>query len=207
MILQHICVGTFRTNCYIIGDESTNEVFIIDPGSDGEIINNIIVKNGYKVKYIILTHGHFDHIGEVKYLKELTKAQILIHKNDGEMLVDPNKSLASFVQSNFKDFIQVEADKYLEDGDTLDLGQSTFKIIHTPGHTKGGICILYNDCLFSGDTLFKETIGRTDLPHSNHEDILISVQKLAKLDDNIKLYPGHGVFSTIGHEKKYNSFM
>lgn len=206
-ILKQLTVGPLGTNCYIFGDSDTNEVAVVDPGGDGERIISIINENNYKVKFIILTHGHFDHIGAVKYIKDKTGAQILIHEYDKDMLVEPHQNLSAFFTTPDQYIVQCKEDRSLTDNDTISLGNNEIKVIHTPGHTRGGICLLYGNDLFSGDTLFMETVGRTDLPGASHSDILRSVEKLMLLDDNINVYPGHGINTNIGHERKYNPFI
>lgn len=204
-IIEHIRVGDLGTNCYIFGDSNTKEVVVVDPGYEGSRIMNVIESNAFTVKYIVLTHGHLDHIGAVQYIKERTSAQVVIHKLDSKMLIDPVQNLSAFVMEH--PIVQPEADRIIEGGDVLSIGSGSFKIIHTPGHTMGSICILFDKNLFSGDTLFKETVGRTDLPGSSHSDILRSIKKLIELDEDIKVYPGHGDISSIGHEKIYNPFI
>lgn len=205
MILEKIRVGEVKTNCYIFGDSDTKDVVVIDPADEGKAIFDLINENGYKVKYIVITHGHFDHIGAVEFLKEQTGAQVLVHRIDGEMIEDPEKNFSLFGFNGGP--IKITADRLLEDNDEVTLGNSSFKIIHTPGHTIGSICVLYEDSLFSGDTLFKETVGRTDLPYSDQPQMITSIKKLMNLDDNIKVFPGHGDSSDMKHEKMYNPFM
>lgn len=206
-ILKQIRVGPLGTNCYIFGDSTTNEVAIVDPGEEGERIISVLNANNYKVKFIALTHGHFDHIGAVKTLKEKTGAQVLIHSLDKEMLTDPHKNLSALFGTEEQYISQVPADKTLSDNDEIMLGSKPFKVIHTPGHTMGGVCFLYKEKLFSGDTLFRETVGRTDLPGASHSHILESVNKLMLLDDDVEVFPGHGDITNIGNERQYNPFV
>ena len=206
MIIEKIRVGELGTNCYVFGDSSTKEVAVVDPADDGEIILELINKNKYKVKYIILTHGHFDHIGAVEFIKAQTEAPVLVHRIDSELIEDPEKNL-SIMGFTAGGAIRTKADKLLEDNSEMPLGNSLFKIIHTPGHTLGSMCVFYQNSLFSGDTLFKETVGRTDLPHSNHSQMLKSIKKLMNLNDDVNVFPGHGDSSVMGHEKRYNPFM
>lgn len=207
LIAVKVDVGDFSTNCYIFGDDGTKEVVIIDPGGEGEKIFNIIKENNFFVKYIILTHGHFDHIGAVKYLKEKTNAKILIHELDSKMLISSVDNLSAFVWLKQGRIVQEKADELIKDKDEYQIGNKVFSIIHTPGHTKGGICILFDNFLFSGDTLFKESVGRTDLPGSDSKAIIESVKKLMTLSDDVEVFPGHGADTTIGHERKYNPYV
>lgn len=202
-VFDQLKTGEIGTNCYVFGDNNTKEVAVVDPGDEGEKIYKLIEKNNYNVKYILLTHGHFDHIGAVSYLKERTDAKILIHKFDCEMLTDPHQNLSIFVDSD-NPIVQVKADKLLSGEQEFHIGNLKLKTMHTPGHTMGGMCILFENLLFSGDTLFKETVGRTDLPNASYSDIIKSVNKLMTLDDNTIVYPGHGSSSTIKHERENN---
>ncbi|MBZ4644843.1 MAG: hydroxyacylglutathione hydrolase [Petroclostridium sp.] len=204
MILKVLPVGQLKANCYIFGDENTNEVAVIDPGDEGQRIYDVIVQNGYKVIYIIATHGHVDHISAIKYLKEKSGAQVVIHQEDSEALLDSQKNLSALLGYHS---IQVPADIKVMDGKVLNVGKYRLQIIHTPGHTPGGICILVDKILFSGDTLFEHSIGRTDLPGGNHQQLIKSIQdKLFVLPDDVQVYPGHGDKTTMGSEKKFNPF-
>ncbi|MBZ4655349.1 MAG: Hydroxyacylglutathione hydrolase [Peptococcaceae bacterium] len=196
-------VGPIEANCYIVFDES-KEAMVIDPGAEGQKIFQEIEKHGLKVKYIVNTHGHGDHIGANQKLKELTGASILIHELDGPMLTDGAKNLSIYMGKNIS---QPAADQLLKDGDVLQVGKMRFTVLHTPGHTRGGICLLAGDVCFTGDTLFDGSIGRTDLPGGSYPELINSVKtKLFTLDDKIVVYPGHGPDTTIGREKAYNPF-
>ena len=196
-------VGPIETNCYIVFDES-KEALVIDPGAEGRNIFQEIEKYGLKVKYIVNTHGHGDHIGANQKLKELTGARILIHELDGPMLTDGAKNLSIYMGKNI---CQPAADRLLKDGDFFEVGKMHFTVLHTPGHTRGSICLLASDVCFSGDTLFDGSIGRTDLPGGSYSELINSVKtKLFTLDDKIVVYPGHGPDTTIGREKAYNPF-
>lgn len=179
-----IRVGELRTNSYIVKDNG--EAIVIDPGFEIEKILPLL--KGYKLTAIILTHGHFDHVTEAFKLKEKTNAPVFVHKDDGPMM-----ALTT----------QKKADKLLDDNSTFDIGHLTFVIIHTPGHTPGGMCV-YNSkehILFTGDTLFYHDHGRTDLPGSDQKQMEDSLKKLFKLPPETKVYPGHGRETTIGDEK------
>jgi len=170
-------VGYLSTNCYVVSCEETKEAAVIDPGIESEAeakqILDAIKQNNFQVKYIINTHGHPDHISGNAVMKEATGASILIHEN--------HKGRAN-------------ADQKLRDGDVIHVGNFKLEVLHTPGHTKSGICLLGDAVVFTGDTLFAGSIGRTDFPGG-------------PLSDNIKVYPGHESFTTIGDEKKHNPFL
>ncbi|WHH59067.1 MBL fold metallo-hydrolase [Petroclostridium sp. X23] len=205
MILEVIPVGPIQANCYIVGDKDTNEVAVIDPGEEGNRIVDGLQKKGYKAKYIIATHGHADHIGAVKYLKQHTLAPVMIHGNDSECLIDSKKNLSIYMGV---ESVQVAADIILEDSMTFTVGRYDFKVLYTPGHSPGGVCVLTNSILFSGDTLFNGSVGRTDLPGGNHQQLIGSIrQKLLALPDDTIVYPGHGAKTTIKKEKESNPFI
>ena len=194
MILKELKIRTWigdPTNCYIILDEESKETMVIDPAGDCDKIVEMLEILKAKLKYIYLTHCHGDHIGAVTELKNRCGGRILIHRLDSEGLNDKNINLSGVVDLPE---IELEADSRLDDGDLLHLGNLQFKVIHTPGHTKGGTSLYCKkeNCLFSGDTLFRGTWGRTDLPTSSREEIMDSiVNKLMKLPDETIVYPGH----------------
>lgn len=205
MILKQLKVRTniynIITNCYIIKDEETKEIMVIDPGGEiDKIIKLLDILNG-NVKYIYLTHCHGDHIGAVEELKAYKGGKILINSEDYEGLKNPEINLTKILSINP---ISIEADSRVNDGDLLHIGNIEFKVIHTPGHTKGGSS-LYSEksqMLFSGDTLFKGMWGRTDLPTSSFEDIMNSINnKLLVLPDETIVYPGHGITTKIVDEE------
>lgn len=192
-------------NCYIFGDDKTKEVVVIDPGEEFPLIWEKIQEAEYEVKGIVLTHGHADHIGAVAELKNKTEAPIYIHPEDQEMLTDPklNRSLYFGVA-----ITAPQADKLLKEGEILKIGSVSLKVIHTPGHTPGGICLEYDKILFTGDTLFAGSIGRTDFPGSSFQSLIYSIKrKLLILPDEIEIFPGHGPSSTIGEERVSNPFL
>ncbi|MDO9579724.1 MAG: MBL fold metallo-hydrolase [Bacteroidales bacterium] len=171
-IVKQIIVGELETNCYLF--ISGNELAIIDPGDEAEKILKEIKKTKAKLKYIINTHYHFDHILANEKIKKETGAQILIHEDE-------------------KAFIDFDIDKFLKEGSKINIGKSVLKVIHTPGHTKGGICLLGEDFVFTGDTLFKGAYGRTDLAGGSQKDLMESLERLSKLlKPEMMVYPGHG---------------
>lgn len=205
MILKKMAVGVYAANCYILADEESLEGIVVDPGGDSEKIYKLINELGVQVKQIILTHGHHDHIGGAHDLRKLTGATVAIHKKDAEMTEDPEKNLSVMMygpDTNFK------VDKLLTDGDMIEFGDKSMKVIHTPGHTFGGICLLGDKVLISGDTLFQKSIGRSDLYGGDHDTLIRSIKnKLMILEEDIRVYPGHGPESTIAIEKKSNPFL
>jgi len=191
-----ITVGALQTNCYILADEKSKRCMIIDPGGDYKEIKRFIDSNSLVPSFIVNTHGHADHI----MANDRFDVPVYMHKADADFLSDPDKNLAvpGFL-------VHKKPERFLEDGEIIELGDLDIKVLHTPGHTPGGICLLCNGVLFSGDTLFASGVGRTDLPGGNTERLFESIRKkLFTLDDNVKVYPGHGPATTIGKEKKEN---
>ena len=188
------------TNCYIVVDGK--EAMVIDPGGEPEKIIEMLDSLGInELKYIYLTHCHGDHFGGLLALKEKKGGKVLIHRDDSEGLYKPEISMTYYIGM---DDIKLEADSRVDEGDKIHVGSLEFRVIHTPGHTKGGTCLYCKEesLLFSGDTLFKGTWGRTDLPTSNFEDIINSItNKLAVLPEETIVYPGHGHSTRIKEEE------
>lgn len=198
-------VGLLSANSYIVYDQAKGQAGVIDPGGNGEDILNEITSRNLELKYILLTHGHFDHIDAVGWLKDKTGTQVAIHKDDAPCLVDSSKNLSL---SLGRESIQPQADLLLDDGDSINIGDIELKVIHTPGHSLGSISLLAGNVVFTGDTLFKGSIGRTDLFGGSMSQILNSIKnRLLVLDDNTLVYPGHGPKTTIGDEKTTNPFL
>lgn len=205
MRFKRLPLGIYQANCYILWNEDTSKSAVIDPGGDFEELKEFVESNKLSVEYIILTHGHGDHIGAVAEARDYFKAEILIHKDDCDMLKNNEKNYSSKLGY---EKIEIEADKELNDGDIINLGSIDLYILHTPGHTKGSICIKCENTVFSGDTLFAGSIGRTDLNGGSFEDIINSItNKLLTLSDNTEIYPGHGPSTTIAIEKRSNPFL
>ncbi len=204
MIIQSLVVGPIQANCFILGDEKTREAVVIDPGDEVKRILAGLQKQALQLKYIINTHGHFDHVGANKALKDQSGVPILIHKADAPLLAQLSASAAVWG-------MQIDnsppADRLLEDGDQITFGQITLEVIHTPGHSLGGISLYTPKDLFVGDILFAGSIGRTDFPGGDYDQLIAGVRKrLFVLGDDVHVYPGHGPATTIGQEKRFNPF-
>lgn len=204
MEIIKIPVGSYQTNCYIVFDEDKNGV-IIDPGFSGESLEKIINDNEVNVKAIILTHGHGDHVGGVEYLREKLDIPVIAHIEEKEILENPNLNLSAMMEVGPT---KVIADKFVDESDIIEFGNLTFKVIHTPGHTKGGMCLYIDGHLFSGDTIFQYSIGRTDFSTGDYNELINSIkEKVIVLPDETKILSGHGDVSTILDEKLYNEFI
>ncbi len=205
MIFKRLQTGVYAVNCYIIADDRTREAIVVDPGGDFDDIANLIQKEELHVKYILLTHGHGDHIGALADVKQVTGALIGIHANDAEMLADPAKNMSPQTVGTA---VSAIADLLLEDGQQLTFGDQTLTVIHTPGHTRGGVCFRIDDFVITGDTLFRASVGRSDLHGGNQNQLIKSIKtKLFTLPDQTDVYPGHGAASTIAYEKKVNPYV
>ncbi|MCX7842672.1 MAG: MBL fold metallo-hydrolase [Clostridia bacterium] len=203
MVIKCIPTGMFGSNSYIVGDNK--EAVVIDAGVSAEEIIKAAEAEGLKLKYVLLTHGHIDHIASIDRLRSASGIQALIHEQDADAVTNPvlNGSALFGTAKTFN-----PADRLLKGGELVEAGGIGFEIIHTPGHSPGCICIKAGNNIFTGDTLFKLSIGRTDLGKGNYEDIIASItQKLSALDDSTVVYPGHGSSTTIGYEKKNNPFI
>ena len=203
MKIQSVIVGPLETNCYTVSDENKNAV-IIDPGFEENKILSIINQNDYIVKYIFLTHGHFDHLMAVSKIVEKTNAKTVICYGDEEYLLKPDLSLLGFLGETMPKI--AAADIIIKDSEKIIVSNLTFKFISTPGHTPGSCCILCENALFSGDTLFAGNAGRTDLPGGNYNDLLKSFKKLFALSENYNVYPGHYESTTLDEQKKTNPY-
>ena len=202
MILRNLVVGPFGSNCYIVGSESDKVGIIIDPGADAKDILKEVKELGLDIRYIVLTHGHMDHIGAVKEVKEATGAEVAVHADDARFL--RRLSLSTLYNRSFP----APPDRLLGDGDSIDAGDLHFTVLHTPGHSPGGICLLGHGILFSGDTLFNYGIGRTDFPGGSHSQLINNIRtRLMTLPDDTPVYPGHGPETTIGTERRGNPFL
>jgi hydroxyacylglutathione hydrolase len=203
-IIKPVIVGYIYTNCYIAADPESKEGVVIDPGADFDKIWKNIEKYGIIVKKIVATHGHYDHLGAVNELRKKTKAEFMLHKEDVVFAEHPETNGSALFGDGT---VSAKADAFLKEGDVVKAGKLELKVIHTPGHSPGGISLYTDGELFSGDTLFLNSIGRTDFPNASYELIMESLAKLMKLPDVTKVYPGHGQYTTIGEERKNNPFI
>ncbi|HEX3028790.1 MAG TPA: MBL fold metallo-hydrolase [Clostridia bacterium] len=203
MIFKCFPVGMFESNSYILG--SQGEGIVIDAGIKSSYITEFAEKNYLKIKYIILTHSHIDHICHIDEIKNATGALVAVHEEDAKGLVEELYNLSALMGMN-KAF--GKADILLKDGDSIEVGDLRFDIIHTPGHTKGCICVKSEKMLFTGDTLFRMSVGRTDLLGGSRQELKKSIlDKLMKFEDDTIVYTGHGESSTIGYEREHNPFI
>jgi len=205
MIQKGLMVGLLEVNCYIIGDEDSKEAVVIDPGGDEDEILEALNYHNFQLKYIIDTHGHFDHVDANQPLKDATGARIIIHELDAAMLRRDNEAIF-FTGKRMR---PSEADILVKEGDVITFGPYKLNVLHTPGHTPGGISLVMDNSplVYVGDTLFAGSIGRTDFPGGDYDALINGVrEKLFTLGDHYVVYPGHGPVTTIGHERKYNPF-
>ena len=187
-MLRKLVVGPYQTNCYILACKDTMEGVVIDPGDEVLRIVKEISQNGIRIGNILITHGHIDHVGGVAELRRITKAPVLIHPQDASALHNP-------------------PDGSLQEGHNIRVGTYTLSVLHTPGHSPGGVCLLAPGAVFTGDTLFAGSVGRTDFPGGSHDRLVEGVRtKIFPLGDELRVYPGHGPASTIGRERKTNPF-
>lgn len=205
MILETLCVGPFEVNCYVLASGADGEAIIIDPGYDCAKIKKVLQKHRLEPAFIVNTHGHYDHIG----CDDDFGVPVYAHQKELGLLKDAELNLSNFLVSSYSVKSEVRA---LQEEDKIELGQIQLEVIHTPGHTPGGICLWMHkpadNILFSGDTLFYRGIGRTDFPVADAEALLNSIkEKLFNLPDNTVVYPGHGPSTTIADEKRENPFL
>lgn len=198
-------VGTLQLNCYVITDKATGDIAIVDPGDNSVAIKNLIENHKDKLKYILLTHGHFDHIGYAKQLRQETNAQIVIGKAEERFLADSNLNLAlPFMGISLSPF---KPDIAIRDNDVIKLGETEIKFLWTPGHTIGSGCYVIGNNIFTGDTLMKQSMGRTDLPTGSNKDMADSLKRLAHLHGEFNIYPGHGDMTTLTYERANNYYI
>lgn len=201
--IKCIPTGELQTNCYIVTDTQSGLAAVVDPGVFSKTLSEEI--SGIKIEYILLTHGHYDHIGGVNDLAKATGAKVVIGEKEKAFLSDPRLNLSEgFCYRPIKN---VKADITLCDKESVTLGNTKITFIETPGHTAGGGCYIFDDCIMSGDTLFCESIGRTDFPTGSYPDIVRSLQKLRGLCDDYKIFPGHGPSTTLRQEIAANPYM
>lgn len=196
-------VGEIQTNCYVILDKKTNESALIDPG-DISLELDKFVSSLKNLKYILLTHGHFDHIAKAKYFKDKTGAKIAISKDDSSFITNPALNLQGDFKTHVEEFTP---DIILDENSNLFIGDYKINILKTPGHTRGSLCFLIDNNMFSGDTLMKECMGRTDFPTGGVKAMFRSLKRLYNLDKNYKVHPGHAQTTTLNYEKQNNKYL
>lgn len=204
--IGRIVLGMCQTNCYFVYEEGNSQVMLFDPADKGDYIYNGLKNKGFSVEAILLTHGHFDHIWGVEKLKELSGAKVYAYEEEKALCEDASLN----VSKGAGRACTVKADQYVKDGEEISAAGVSCKLLATPGHTGGSCCYYFeaDKILISGDTLFQESVGRTDLPTGSMSVLVRSIkEKLLPLPEDVKVYPGHGEETTIGHEKKYNPFL
>ena len=205
MLFETLVVGPLAVNCYLVGDETTREAIVIDPGDDARDILDTTRRGRLIVKAIVNTHAHFDHVGALSKVREQTGAPFMLHADEAPILGAASASAEMF---GIKIADPTPADRLLREGDEVRVGNLALKVLFTPGHTPGGICLLGGKCVFVGDTLFQGSIGRTDFPGGDYGTLMASIRdKLLPLPDETVVYPGHGAATTIGEEKQFNPFV
>jgi glyoxylase-like metal-dependent hydrolase (beta-lactamase superfamily II) len=204
VILRLLEVTPLQANCYILGCERTRQAAVIDPGGDVDRILMALAKDSLRLVYIINTHGHFDHAGGNLALKQATGAELVIHRADAAMVMHQGNVASTWgmdIQNS------PSPDRYVQEGDIITFGDISLKVLHTPGHSAGGISLVTDNMVFVGDTLFASSIGRTDFPGGDYDGLIRGVRtKIFTLGDDVVVYPGHGPKTTVGQEKRYNPF-
>ena len=202
MKIRTFIMGDILTNTYFVIPDEGDEVIVIDPGMDGESVYKKLLEKGFKCRFILLTHGHFDHSMGAAQLRKMTGAQVVCHKYDVEMLSDSQKNAANMYYGRvLSSYPACPCDIPVEDGDSIYLGDVELKVIHTPGHTNGSVLYKADKVIFSGDTIFSGSIGRTDLYGGSAEALAASLEMISGFDPEIKLYPGHGNSTFVRNEK------
>lgn len=207
MNIKRFVVGPLEVNAYIVYKETAGrkEGFVIDPGGDADILMDFLKAEGIALQAILNTHGHGDHIGAVEAIRQKTGARFYLHADDVPMVADASKNLSMYLGANVT---TAPPDVVLRGGETLSVAGMDAEVIHTPGHTAGGVCYLIGTSLFSGDSLFLESVGRTDFPGSSYNDLIASLKaRILSLPADILVYPGHGERTSIAHEREYNPYL
>ena len=205
LIIKRLVVGSLSANCYIVANVDTLEGMVIDPGGHPEMILATVTDSKFDIQTIVLTHGHSDHIAALFDIQDRTGANVAIHTEDADFL-EGRGAYSSMFGISYK--TPEIPDRLLHEGDIIELGSTRFSVVHTPGHTPGSICLLSEDRVFTGDTLFYRGIGTTLMPGSSRRQLINSIQtRLMVLPDEFKIYPGHGRETTIGAERKSNPYI
>ena len=204
MQIKSLPVGALRTNCYIVGDEATGTCAILDPGAKADKIMAAVEETGFRPVMILLTHAHYDHVMAVPEVMRRTGAKLYLHRKD-EWLLSCEEVLR--YGTRIEKYAVPTVSGWLEEGQEIALGETVFRVLHTPGHTAGSVTFLCGDAMFSGDTLFHIYCGRTDLETGSMQDMMQSLKKLGSLPGNYQVYPGHESFTSLDYERNYNSFL
>jgi glyoxylase-like metal-dependent hydrolase (beta-lactamase superfamily II) len=204
MVIKKLVVGPLEANSYIVGDEKTKKAVVIDPGDEPDRIIEVIRDSGFDVGAVICTHGHFDHVGAAGDIKKATGAEVLIHKEEIETYRTA-KDQAAFWGYGVDDL--PEPDNYLDEGDEVRVGGLVFNVLHTPGHSPGGICLYGEGVVITGDTIFQGSVGRTDFPGGSIGRLKESFKRLIELPEDTRVFTGHGPDTTIGREREENFFV
>ncbi len=205
MRMKSFTVGPLGVNCYVLQDDFSDAGLVIDPGGNAEELLQYLKQEHISLQTIVNTHGHGDHIGADDRLRQATGARLLIHAADAPMLADARANLSAYMGFTVQ---AAPTDAFLQDGETLQVGHMSFTVLHTPGHSPGGICLFGEGVLFSGDSLFAESIGRCDFPGASETELVAALQKkILPLPDDVKVYPGHGPGTTIGWERQHNPYL
>jgi len=204
MKIENIVVGPLQVNCYIVFDEESLDAMVIDPGDDAGKIIRLIDDRKLIVSRIVCTHAHFDHIGAVGELKDKTGAPVLLSKDDFDIYMRADRQASSW---GFQLEQLPVPDIYLADGDEIAIGKLRFKVLHTPGHSPGGICLYGEEVIFTGDTIFAGSVGRTDFPGGSMTELKRSFSMILSLPPETRIYPGHGPLTTVKREKEFNFFV
>jgi hydroxyacylglutathione hydrolase len=207
MIVKTLAVGPFASNCYLVGSEKSKRGMVIDPGAEPNTILNNIEKLGLSITLIVVTHTHVDHVGALKEIKDATGAEFALHELEYESWRN-KKEQAFFDMMPGLSVQPVSPDRLLKENDVIEIDDLHFTVLHTPGHSRGGICLVGHGVIFSGDTLFNFGIGRTDFPGCSHSQLIDSINsKIMALPDDTVVYPGHGPATTVGDERRTNPFL
>ncbi len=205
MFFKMLSLGNMDNNCYILGDQSSKHALIIDAPAEAGAVLDVLEEEGLTLKYVLLTHSHYDHIGALDEICDYTGAEVMIHSFEEDAVNDPTVNLSLYADAPSP---SVKVSKTLVDGDVITVGDIDIKVLYTPGHTVGSVCYYTDGILFSGDTLFLKDVGRCDLPGGDYKIIKQSIKKqLYTLPDDTQVYPGHGRATTIGYEKSHNNYV
>ena len=206
MKIRYAAVGSYGTNCYLMIDDAAGEAAAVDCAVFDDVYRRLLAAAGVtKLKYILLTHGHFDHVCGVADLKDACGGAVCVPEADAACLTDAQANLNAY--THFGAFRPAPPDRILRDGDTLTLGETVIRVLATPGHTPGSVCYLTDSALFSGDTLFRLSMGRTDMPGGSTRQLFASLKMLGELPGDYDVYPGHGELTTLDYEKRNNFYL